>query len=154
MALSRGSPRVGVTHHLALWSPDFPRRSRAAVTRPTHPPDSLEPGRRGRLRIESKQGQLTTEPTFVPFADVRTSAKPTSLGPVQADPPRAVFKVGYARPWAFSHSDATAEASFLSTTTLVTNPANVSVSSFAETAFSAPLTVSDAFALVITGMTF
>ena len=26
MALSRGSPRVGVTHHLALWCPDFPRR--------------------------------------------------------------------------------------------------------------------------------
>jgi len=27
VALSRGSPRVGVTHHLALWSPDFPRRA-------------------------------------------------------------------------------------------------------------------------------
>jgi len=26
VALSRGSPRVGVTHHRALWSPDFPRR--------------------------------------------------------------------------------------------------------------------------------
>ena len=26
VALSRGSPRVGVTHHLALWSPDLPRR--------------------------------------------------------------------------------------------------------------------------------
>lgn len=25
VALSRGSPRVGVTHHPALWSPDFPR---------------------------------------------------------------------------------------------------------------------------------
>src|SRR5204863_7738150 len=25
VALSRGSPRVGVAHHLALWSPDFPR---------------------------------------------------------------------------------------------------------------------------------
>ncbi len=25
VALSRGSPRVGVTHHRALWSPDFPR---------------------------------------------------------------------------------------------------------------------------------
>lgn len=37
MALSRGSPRVGVTHHRALWSPDFPRRLRAAITRPTRP---------------------------------------------------------------------------------------------------------------------
>src|SRR3954447_554692 len=26
VALSRGSPRVGVTHRLALWSPDLPRR--------------------------------------------------------------------------------------------------------------------------------
>jgi len=26
VALSRGSPRVGVTDHLALWSPDFPRQ--------------------------------------------------------------------------------------------------------------------------------
>jgi len=36
VALSRGSPRVGVTHHLALWSPDFPRRTG-------------HPARRGRL---------------------------------------------------------------------------------------------------------
>jgi uncharacterized integral membrane protein len=27
VALSRGSPRVGVTHHLALWSPDVPRHA-------------------------------------------------------------------------------------------------------------------------------
>jgi len=26
VALSRGSPRVAVSHHLALWSPDVPRR--------------------------------------------------------------------------------------------------------------------------------
>ena len=37
VALSRGSPRVGVTHHLALWSPDLPRRSLPAVARPAHP---------------------------------------------------------------------------------------------------------------------
>ncbi len=35
VALSRGSPRVGVTHHLALWSPDFPRPGHpAAAARP------------------------------------------------------------------------------------------------------------------------
>ena len=41
MALSRGSPRVGVTHHRALWSPDFPRRA-CAETHPCrdHPADS------------------------------------------------------------------------------------------------------------------
>jgi hypothetical protein len=37
VALSRGSPRVGVTHHLALWSPDFPRRRPA----PSRSPDRL-----------------------------------------------------------------------------------------------------------------
>ena len=37
VALSRGLPRVGVTHRLALWSPDFPRHLRAAITRPTRP---------------------------------------------------------------------------------------------------------------------
>ncbi len=42
VALSRGSPRVGVTDHPALWSPDFPR-TRVAGPRPsgrlplTHP---------------------------------------------------------------------------------------------------------------------
>jgi len=42
VALSRGSPRVGVAHHLALWSPDFPRprprRDDAAAARPARPP--------------------------------------------------------------------------------------------------------------------
>src|SRR5690606_721694 len=32
VALSRGSPRVGVTDHPALWSPDFPRRPDGAAT--------------------------------------------------------------------------------------------------------------------------
>jgi hypothetical protein len=38
VALSRGSPRVGVTHHAALWSPDFPRRTPVA-RRTTRSPD-------------------------------------------------------------------------------------------------------------------
>ena len=33
VALSRGLPRVGVTHHLALWSPDLPRRPSEEVRR-------------------------------------------------------------------------------------------------------------------------
>jgi hypothetical protein len=44
VALSRGLPRVGVTHHHALWSPDLPRRTprkeRGAVARPAHPQTS------------------------------------------------------------------------------------------------------------------
>ncbi len=34
VALSRGSPRVAVNNHLALWSPDFPRRDARTSTRP------------------------------------------------------------------------------------------------------------------------
>ena len=34
VALSRGSPRVGVTHHPALWSPDFPQQPRGAPRSP------------------------------------------------------------------------------------------------------------------------
>src|SRR5699024_12796667 len=43
VALSRGSPRVAVGHHHALWSPDFPRHRRGgdAAVRPTHPRRSL-----------------------------------------------------------------------------------------------------------------
>jgi len=40
VALSRGSPRVGVAHHRALWSPDLPRRDtavRAAAAWPARP---------------------------------------------------------------------------------------------------------------------
>src|SRR5271169_3399420 len=38
VALSRGSPRVGVTDHPALWSPDLPHRATPGATaRPTHP---------------------------------------------------------------------------------------------------------------------
>src|ERR1700728_5118428 len=42
VALSRGSPRVGVTDQPALWSPDLPRRPRHtwsdATVRPARPP--------------------------------------------------------------------------------------------------------------------
>lgn len=43
VALSRGSPRVGVGHHPALRSPDLPRRwlPTDATVRPTRPPPSL-----------------------------------------------------------------------------------------------------------------
>ena len=47
VALSRGSPRVGVTDHPALWSPDLPRRTcvrSAATARPTHPPLRIRGG--------------------------------------------------------------------------------------------------------------
>jgi hypothetical protein len=42
VALSRGSPRVGVTDHPARWSPDLPHQSvrTGATVRPTHPEES------------------------------------------------------------------------------------------------------------------
>jgi hypothetical protein len=40
VALSRGSPRVGVTDHPALWSPDLPRR-RLEPRRAPRPPGQL-----------------------------------------------------------------------------------------------------------------
>ena len=54
VALSRGLPRVGVTHRLALWSPDFPRHLRAAITRPTRP--------WRRLRARQPHGPLSDAP--------------------------------------------------------------------------------------------
>ena len=39
VALSRGSLRVAVGHHLALWSPDVPRQKPRKVL--TRPPDRL-----------------------------------------------------------------------------------------------------------------
>ena len=50
VALSRGLPRVGVAHHLALWSPDFPRRrtSRGTATRsPGQPIRNARVGQHG-----------------------------------------------------------------------------------------------------------
>jgi hypothetical protein len=38
VALSRGSPRVGVTDHPALWSPDLPHRAGARRDRPADSP--------------------------------------------------------------------------------------------------------------------
>jgi Phage integrase, N-terminal SAM-like domain len=47
VALSRGSPRVGVTDHPALWSPDLPHRTKrpGATARPTHPRSGYADGR-------------------------------------------------------------------------------------------------------------
>jgi hypothetical protein len=38
VALSRGSPRVGVTDHPVLWSPDLPHRAGARRDRPADSP--------------------------------------------------------------------------------------------------------------------
>ena len=55
VALSRGLPRVGVTHHLALRSPDFPRRD---CSRRDHPANSSAEIVRDRLIKLEGQGTL------------------------------------------------------------------------------------------------
>ena len=52
VALSRGSPRVGVTHHLALWSPDLPRDVPVAQARRRGRPAS--PSARTRRRSPTR----------------------------------------------------------------------------------------------------
>jgi hypothetical protein len=42
VALSRGSPRVGVTDHPALWSPDLPHRASARRDRPADSPTAQD----------------------------------------------------------------------------------------------------------------
>ena len=72
VALSRGSPRVAVSHHLALWSPDVPRRDTLAgpdaAAWPTHPQPTILAVRRGPRRAVDSCRVNTLEPTA---ADVR-----------------------------------------------------------------------------------
>jgi hypothetical protein len=57
VALSRGSPRVGVTDHPALWSPDLPHRAGARRDRPADSPaiqDTPAGPRSGRQNRDGK----------------------------------------------------------------------------------------------------
>lgn len=59
VALSCGSPRLGVTQHVALWSPDVPRTGRSpyATTRPAHHRAGIIP-RRERRRSRCPRGAV------------------------------------------------------------------------------------------------
>ena len=89
VALSRGSPRVGVTHHPALWSPDFPRRAlpRPAGSCSTRPPVRLVRGQRTHI-------QKLPRTSAWPVAPDRTSAddegdrSPVEIHGVQPHPHR------------------------------------------------------------------
>ena len=67
VALSRGSPRVGVTHHPALWSPDFPRSG------------STDRGRPADLSSVSVVHALRRWPRACPWAE-RLTAPPCGQG--------------------------------------------------------------------------
>lgn len=59
VALSRGLPRVGVTHRPALWSPDVPRRTIETVRRDRLAgPLAIRVYRRGRARIAAASGPV------------------------------------------------------------------------------------------------
>jgi|HubBroStandDraft_4_1064222.scaffolds.fasta_scaffold10877_6 hypothetical protein len=66
VALSRGSPRVGVTDHPALRSPDLPRHARRtwrdAAARPTRPPLPSSVGGRARPWRMRRRRQPGSEP--------------------------------------------------------------------------------------------
>lgn len=73
VALSRGSPRVGVTHHPALWSPDLPRRDVSRRGRPTGSPAAPS----------SLAGSTCTTPgrsPFIPTSGVEAPPRPTRGG--------------------------------------------------------------------------
>jgi len=80
VALSRGSPRVGVTHHRALRSPDVPRRqwrtTLDATAWPTHPPDQGTPRRSVGVRAvgcaQMSVGIPTTATSRSPSCHIRT----------------------------------------------------------------------------------
>ena len=93
VALSRGLPRVGVTHRLALWSPDFPRHLRAAITQPTRP--------QSRLRASGPLGPLTDAPAPLGCEDqpcpIAVSPRLVRRVPRMASPPRSARRAG--GPW-------------------------------------------------------
>ena len=68
VALSRGSPRVGVTDHPAVWSPDLPHRAvrPGATARPTHP----ERKDTGRGRSRSHSVSAGAESSAMPLSQV------------------------------------------------------------------------------------
>ena len=86
VALSRGSPRVGVTDHPALWSPDLPHRAvrPGATARPAHPHTGYcrRPARRPHRwtrqpRLRHPPGRsLPTRPTVV--VPLRPARKPAA----------------------------------------------------------------------------
>ena len=73
VALSRGSPRVGVTHHLALWSPDLPRR----VSSPRPPGRLIQEQSRGRGQW-SRQARPAGGPAQPASGPARPELRPGS----------------------------------------------------------------------------
>ena len=98
VALAVGSPRVGVTDHPALWSPDLPRRTLfgpAAAVRPARPPSDQSngpPSRSFPMIVRRSRMRGTAGPGRAPGrAAVRAPVRPPRL------PPSAVSAGGRCR---------------------------------------------------------
>ena len=78
MALSRGSPRVGVTHHLALWSPDVPRHIPVGLPKQTKRGVTRPSGRlvRRRSPYDGSYAPAMTSPEPPPFDPNATTQQP------------------------------------------------------------------------------
>lgn len=89
VALSRGSPRVAVGHHPALWSPDVPRQGRGpdATAWPTHPLTSIGP-----YAVCSERARRPLDPPHGPRVETAhsTNAIPRSSGHFAPPAGRAV----------------------------------------------------------------
>ena len=92
MALSRGSPRVGVTHHLALWSPDVPRHAPSGLPKQTIRGVTRPSGRlvRRRSPYDGSYAAAMTSPEQPPYDPNATVQQPlpaptraAGTGPVQ-----------------------------------------------------------------------
>ncbi len=89
VALSRGLPRVGVTHHLALRSPDFPRRD---CSRRDHPANSSAHTVRDRLwELEGLVTLATTlRESYLGFGENPDAIDGLGGGQLDIDPMLAV----------------------------------------------------------------
>ena len=76
VALSRGLPRVGVTHRPALWSPDVPRHRGLRGARMTRP--SCRPIPSSSLQRPGRHGLPAAPPHQIPDSSVRTRMAPQS----------------------------------------------------------------------------
>ncbi len=88
VALSVGSPRLGVTQHPALWSPDFPRaRDSPATTRPAQHKYN-RPGVESQIPADRPAPYLTypAQPLILQHMKTRTRSATRRFAPATAPP--------------------------------------------------------------------
>jgi len=96
VALSRGSPRVGVTDHPAVWSPDLPHRAArpGATVRPTHPDKGYSPPAEAQLGRGTRRSKAAIPPGSRYLVQNRASTRSKCLAICGACYKRDVTNVG------------------------------------------------------------